>query len=205
MRQRYYKLTDQKMQTHNGFQWKLGEWQEAKGDVNQDLCSNAWLHCYDSPLLAVLHNPIHANIKNPRLFEVEIDGETKNDSGMKRGFRKMRLVKEIDAPKISDVQRIAYGILCAKKVYKAKNWNKWADNWLNNIDRSKKVAAAYVADAAYVAAYADAAYVAAYAAAAYVADTYVADAAYVAAYAAAYATIDLIELAEKAMTVIVFI
>ena len=61
--------------------------------------------------------------------------------------------------------------------------------------------------AAYAAAYAaDAAYAAAYAAdaAAYAADA-AADAAYAAIYAAAYATIDLIELAEKAMTVIVFI
>jgi len=148
MKKKYYKLTDQNMQTYKGFQWTLGEWQEAKGNVNKGLCSNAWLYCYDSPLLAVLHNPIHANIKNPRLFEVEIDGETKNDSGMKRGFRKMRLVKEIDVPKISDIQRIAYGILCAKKAYKNKHWNEWADNWLNNTDRSKKNAAAYAADAA---------------------------------------------------------
>jgi hypothetical protein len=77
----YYKLTDQKLQTFKGFQWKLGEWQEAKGDIKQSLCTDGWLHCYDSALLAVLHNPIHASIKNPRLFEAEVAGKMKNDKG----------------------------------------------------------------------------------------------------------------------------
>ena len=110
-----YKLTDQNMQTYNGFQWELGKWYQATGDINQPLCTNAWLHCYDSPLLAVLHNPIHADIKNPRLFEVETTGESKNDDKLKCGYRMMQLVKELLLPDITSDQKIAYGILCAKK------------------------------------------------------------------------------------------
>jgi hypothetical protein len=140
---KYYKLTDQKMQTHNGFQWVLGEWQEAKGDESQDLCSDGWLHCYSSPLLAVLHNPIHANIQNPRLFEIEVSGATKDDNGIKQGFRKMRLIKEMPKPEITTEQRVKYAILCAKDIYEDEDFNKWADNWLSG--RSRSVGAAEAA------------------------------------------------------------
>lgn len=152
---KYYKLTNQKMQTYAGFRWILNEWQEAKGDVSKGLCSDAWLHCYDSLLLAVLHNPIHVDIKNPRLFEVEVSGEMKNDRGLKRGFRRMRIIKEIPLPKITKIQKQAYGILCAKKVYKNNSWNTWADGWLSGKDRGVAVAAE-AADAAVHAAYATA-------------------------------------------------
>ena len=208
----YYKLTDQNLKTYNGFQWVMGEWQKAIGDISQGLCSNAWLHCYDSPLLAILHNPIYGNIKNPRLFEVEVDGKMKDGKGIKRGFRRMRLLKEIPLPTITTTQRRAYGILCAREVYKKKMWNEWADNWLNGknrYDNAAAYAAAYayadVADIDNAAAYADvadidnaAAYAAAYAA--YTADVAadVAAAAYAAytadvaaAYAAAYAAADV--------------
>ena len=58
-----YKLTDEKMQTYNGFQWVLGETHETNGEGN--LCGPGWLHAYTDPLLAILLNPIHANISNP--------------------------------------------------------------------------------------------------------------------------------------------
>ena len=173
-----YKLTDQKMQTYQGFQWNLGEWQEARGSSEKGLCSDGWLHCYDSPLLAVLHNPIHADISNPRLFEVEVDGDCKNDNGIKCGYKKMRLVREISIPTITTEQKIKYAILCVKQVCFEKEWNIWADNWLSNVDRTS--------DAAYAAAHV----------------SHAADAADAAAYAAvAYAgkKINLVELAEESM------
>ena len=70
---------------------------------------------------------------------------------------------------------VEFAILCAKRVYKDKVWNKWADDWLSGVNRSNKAA--------------NAAYAAAYAAANAAANT-AANAAYAAAnaaYAAAYA------------------
>jgi len=55
-----YKLTDQDMQTWKGFQWELNKWYETSGEG--PLCSEGWLHGYEDPLLAMLHNHIHANI-----------------------------------------------------------------------------------------------------------------------------------------------
>ena len=155
-----YKLTSQKLQTHNGFQWKTG-------------------HCYDSPLIAVFHNPIHENIKNPRLFEVECSGEAKNDKGLKCGYTKMRIIKEIPLPDIKTEQIIKYGILCAIEVYKGATFIKWSKNWLSGRDRT-----AHAAEAAHIAVYAAAADEATHAA---VHEVYAADAAVYAVYAAAYA------------------
>ena len=216
---RVYKLTDENMQTYGHYQWKIGEWKSTSGEG--ELCSSGWLHCYSSPLLAVLLSPAHANFINPRLFIAETIGRGKHDHGLKSGYKKMRLIKEIELPEITRTQRIAFGILCAKEVYKDATWNKWADNWLNGTDRSA-YAATYARADAYAAradayAYADAraaradAYADAYAAyaaysaadAAY-ADAYsAADAAYSAADAAAAAAnavhIDLRKIAQEAV------
>ena len=55
-----YKLTDQNHQTRNNTKWGAGVTHTASGQG--DLCTAGWLHAYTSPLLAVLLNPIHANI-----------------------------------------------------------------------------------------------------------------------------------------------
>jgi hypothetical protein len=185
-----YKLTDRKLRTHKKFQWEVGKWVLAEGNSKQKLCTNGWLHCYDSPLLAILHNPIHTSIKNPRLWKVEVGGECKNDRGLKCGYQKMRLVKEIPVPEISLTQKIAYGILCAKRVYNDSKFLVWADNWLSGKDRSS-----HAADASCAAA--EAAIAAAYAAA---------DAARATAYAAANTTAradkttNFVKLAKQAMS-----
>ena len=174
-----YKLTNQNLQTYNGFQWEIGKKVTTSGEGN--LCSDGWLHFYHTPELAVLLNPIHANIGSPRLFEVEVGETCLDDKGLKGGTTEMTLIKELELPVISLTQKIAFGILCAKEIYKDQKWNEWADNWLTGKDRTRKSAAdaaAYAATAAYAAA-AAAAYAAA--AAAYAA----ADAAYAAADAAA--------------------
>jgi hypothetical protein len=211
----YCKLTNQNLQTYDGFQWELGKWYRIP-DENRggELCSKSWFHCYNHPLVAILLNPAHADIKNPKLFRVRVKGAKKSDNGLKYGFTMMKLVEEIPIPDIGPTQRTAFGILCAKQVYKNKDWNRWADNWLNGKDRTADaanaadaaaraayadaVAAAYAAYAARTAAYADAV-AAAYAA---YADAVAAYAATYAAYAATYAAdadINLIKLAKQAM------
>jgi hypothetical protein len=133
-----YKLTTQNLTTYCGCQWTLNEWKETSGDG--ELCSSGWLHCYTNPLLAILLNPIHGYIENPRLFEIEVDGKFLTDNGLKEGWTRMRLVKELEISEISDVQRIAFAILCAKKICKEENWNGWANKWLNGEDRTRNSA-----------------------------------------------------------------
>jgi len=133
-----YKLTDLKMRTCNGFQWELGKWYETTGEG--ELCSPSWLHFYSDPLVGMFLNPVHAGIENPRLFRAEVEGKFLDDNGTRCGYSRARLVEELTVPQISLVQRVRFAILCAKKVYKEKEWNEWADNWLSGKDRTKESA-----------------------------------------------------------------
>ena len=145
-----YKLT-----TQNNFTMKKTLWGEnvshsvsGKGE----LCSAAgWLHAYSHPLLAVLLNPIHANIKNPKLWEAYGSGLKKSDHGLKLGFTKLTTKKEIALPVITDTQKIAFAILCALEVCKEPRFVTWANNWLSGKDRTADAAAYAAYDAAYAA------------------------------------------------------
>lgn len=147
----YYKLTTQSLTTYNETQWVVGEWKQTNG-VGK-LCGAGWLRGYHSPELAVLLNPIHDNIDTPRLFQVEVEGEVRDDKGLKMGATKMRLVEELTLPVYTITQRVAFGILCAKEVIDSVIWNRWADAWLDGSDRSLESAEA-AADAAARAAWA---------------------------------------------------
>jgi len=126
------------MQTHNGFQWELGKWYETSG--KGELCTEGWLHCYRNKDMAVLINPAHADIKNPRLFVGEGKGKVKNDGYLKSGFSEMRLTKEIKLPEWTLTQKIAFAILCALEVCHEEPFARWAKNWLNGKDRTQKSA-----------------------------------------------------------------
>jgi len=139
---RVFKLTDSEMKTYDGFQWELNKTFKTSGDG--ELCGPGFLHSYEHPLLAILHNPIHGyfDLNTARLFEAEADGKIKKDGQMKMGSSELTLIKEIEIPKITLEQRVAYAILCAKEVCKDEDWNFWADNWLSGKDRSEKTAKA---------------------------------------------------------------
>ncbi len=130
-----YKLTDENMRTYGGFQWQLGVREKSSGEG--PLCTSGWFHCYDDPILAVLLNPIHANISKPRLFEAEVGGKHKDDRGLKCGFSEMTLLRKIDTPQVSIEQVVKFGILCTKEVYSDEQWNMWADKWLSGEDISR--------------------------------------------------------------------
>src|SRR3990170_203757 len=197
----HYKLTDENMRTHSACQWTLGEWKETSGDG--ELCGAGWLHCYKTPELAILLNPIHADFRTPRLFRAEGDGGIKRDGQLKLGRSRLRLVSEMPLPIFTTEQRIAFGILCAGIVYKDENWNEWAWSWILGVDRSDAAAQAAAAEgaaarAAAAWAAAAAAWAAAAAAAAWAADAAATAAAW-AADAAAGQPLDLAEIARVAL------
>ena len=217
-----YKLTDENDQTRNGTQW--GENVTHEADGLGDLCGPGWLHYYDDPLLAVLHNPIHGNFddKTMHLWEIEAEGAIKKEGQMKSGCTKMTTTQRINIPTITNKQRIKYSILCALQVRQEKMFVEWANKWLSGEDQSEESAeeASVAAEAARAAAEAaraaaaeeEAAWAAAEAArvardarAAWSAAEAARDAraATVAAWAAEAATeaadLDLVELAHQAM------
>ena len=175
------------MTSHNNTKWEVNKTiTVTKKGI--EMCTAQVLHGYNHPLLAVLFNPIHSNIYNPRLFEIDVDTIVNTD-GLKYASKQQTLIKEITIPEINLEQRIEFAIRVAKLVCKDTDWNMWADNWLNNIDRTiksaKAAADAAFADAAYDAAAANAAYAAANADA----YAYAASAAYAAANTADAASV----------------
>ena len=161
---KYYKLLTQDLKSHNNTQWQIGVPITIQKE-GVKMCTDQVLHCYNHPLLAVLFNPIHAKIQNPKLFEISVD-QIVNTDGLKFATKSQTLIEEISLPQINTEQRIEFAIKVAKLVCEDSKWNTWADSWLDGSDRSKESAwAAYTAAAlaAYYAAYA--AYDASYAAA----------------------------------------
>ncbi|MDD4242899.1 MAG: hypothetical protein PHG08_01170, partial [Bacilli bacterium] len=210
-----YKLTDQNLQTYNGFQWELGV-AAPELPAGGDLCSSSYYHAYTSPLLAVFLNSIHADIENPKMFEAEGFGELADDHGLKVGYKSMVLVKELELPAVTLTNRIAFGILCSLEVYKEPAFVTWAENWLNGTDRTieaawaaaraawaaARAARAWAARAARAAAWAAERAAASWAAAEAAAEARAAArAAAAAARAAAAEKFNLIELAKKAMKI----
>jgi hypothetical protein len=191
---KYCKLLTQNLTSRQDTKWEIGV-PITVTEAGNEMCSNQVLHCYNHPMLAVIFNPIHADIRNPKLFEIEVD-KIVNTDGLKFASKSQTLIKEISLPEIAIEQKVEFAIRIAKLVCKDELWNAWADDWLAGKDRFNKVlalatrdagraagraaadaaadAAAYTANAADAADAADAANAAAYAANA-------------AAYAAAYA------------------
>ena len=187
---KYYKLLTQDLKSHNT-QWQIGVPITIQKEGNE-MCTNQVLHCYNHPLLAVLFNPIHAKIQNPKLFEISVD-QIVNTDGLKFASKSQTLIEEISLPQINTEQRIEFAIKVAKLVCEDSKWNTWADSWLDGSDRSKESAWAAYADAADAARAANAAWAAAYADAA--------DAAR-AANAASYTAADKNEFNQKMIDII---
>lgn len=140
-----YKLTNGDGQTRGGTQWGPGMSHSGTGEGG--LCGPGWIHAYESPLIAVLMNPIHADFKNPRLWEAE--GEIAiRDGQLKCGCATLTTIREIPLPEITTEMWIRFAILCTKEASTAavgeawKAWNAWADKWLSGEDRSAAAAAA---------------------------------------------------------------
>jgi hypothetical protein len=132
-----YKLTDQNCQTYNGCQWgaEITHMADGKGPM----CSEHWIHAYESPYHAELFNCIHDDIKNPILWRA--CGEIGISDGLKVGCKQLRTIERVPLPEVTTEQIIKFAIHCAKQqVCNGKAWNKWADNWLSGEDRSQRAA-----------------------------------------------------------------
>ena len=129
-----YKLTNKDMQTHNGFQFVLNK-ENVIDRPGNALCTDQVFHYYDSPELAVLFNPIHANYQPARLFMIECDSVAHD--GLKGGSKKQKFIKELPLIEFGEKQRVTFAILVALDSYPKwiqfdinKSWKQWADKYL---------------------------------------------------------------------------
>ena len=127
------KLTPQDWTTYGGCKWVPGVTNTAPGDG--PLCSKAWAHGYENPLVAVFMNPIHANIADPVLWECE--GEIGIREGQLRcGCTSLTTLRIIPTPIMTIEQRVRGAIACSLVRYREASYVIWARGWLDGTDRS---------------------------------------------------------------------
>ena len=125
-----YKLTDQDGYTRRNYDnaclW--GENVSHSGTGEGDLCGPGYVHAYTHPLLAVLLNPIHANVPTPRLWEAE-GAIAKSDRGLKVGCVTLTTIREMPLPIISTEQRVRFA--APQPVRPGKAWDRRGIHTLN--------------------------------------------------------------------------
>lgn len=131
-----YKLTRANNQTLHYTKWGENVTHSATG-TGKGLCSTSWIHFYTDPILAVLMNRLHADFISPNLWECETSGEHLFEP-LKAGCKTLTTIRQIPLPNITRNQKIAFCLLCAKVVCRYSEWHEWANNWLNNVDRTTK-------------------------------------------------------------------
>lgn len=132
-----YKLVNQSWTTHHSsMKWEIGK-RNVIEIPGKRLCSPEVIHAYTHPLLAVFLNPIHANIEDPILLEVESFSIVADDNGLKVGVKDMLPIRVMGLPVVTIEQRVSFGILCALRVCNDKDFVLWASKWLSGEDRSK--------------------------------------------------------------------
>jgi len=90
----------------------------------------------DSPLVAIMLNPWHAQIDQQKMLEIEFSqiDVVKNDP------RVNMLVRETELPSVTTDQKIVFGLMVIQEVYQNTVFNKWADGWISGSDRSAESA-----------------------------------------------------------------
>lgn len=132
----YIKLVDDNLQSRNGYQWTISKRHRATGERGRGLCSDEYLHVYESGPVAALMAPAH-DIEGYRRALV-VEGVMADNDGTKVGLRQATALREIDRPTLTQEQRVAIAVVCAFRAYRNKNkqWLGWARRWLSGRDRS---------------------------------------------------------------------
>src|SRR5574337_663569 len=121
-----YKLVSQTYTTQNDTLWRdaHGKWLTVSAfGVGSALCTDGVIHFYDHPVLAVLLNPLHADIKNPRLLKIKTSRPVTHD-GLKGGCKSARAIAELTVPSITITQRVEFAIRVALSVYNETSFSK---------------------------------------------------------------------------------
>jgi len=154
-----YKLTDRDGYTRRGkkgeSKWGEGVTYEAVGG-GAELCTKDVIHYCDDLALALFMNPVHADLKDPLVWEAEIRESCASD-GLKGGAKRLTTLRIVEAPTPTTEQRVGFGILCSLELPQSGSYVKWANCWLDGSNRSRGVAAAAARAAARAARAAEAA------------------------------------------------
>ncbi|MFQ5878775.1 MAG: hypothetical protein ACE5IZ_01170 [Dehalococcoidia bacterium] len=135
------KLTDDQDQTHDGMQWGPGVRHEAESGEGP-LCSKYWIHAYKDKYVAVLMNPIQGGFLKPHGWSAKGEEPIERAYDGKVGVKALTTLHRIALPRFTLNQHVAFGIFCALELPQRQKFKKWAEDWLDNVDRSETAALA---------------------------------------------------------------
>ena len=133
----YCKWLGQNMETWEDPKWEVGVPKELPVRNNLKLYEQGLFHYSPHPLIATLSVDFDDNYK--KLYEVLPEGMIVEGNNI-CGSTKLTLVKELEIPKVTLIQKIAFRIMCAKEIYKEPTFVEWANKWLSGENRSEKLA-----------------------------------------------------------------
>lgn len=124
---RKYLLVDLKGRSRRGMLIEVDRASVNRRLGGEIVSRNIW-ECADSPLLAVMINPLHAEFVRPRLFELRGDFDDKKIN--------LQRVREVAVPEVSPEQKLVFAMYCIRSLAPEHIFAAWSERWLANIDRS---------------------------------------------------------------------
>lgn len=128
------------LETYGGTVWGDGVTHAAAGDPAQDLCTDGYIHAYESDVIANFMNPIHLGFEDGAYRIWQATGTVSKSQELKKGCLSLTTDFQISVIAPTDINRIAFAILCSKQIYESENWSIWTLGWLSGLDRSAETA-----------------------------------------------------------------
>jgi hypothetical protein len=130
-----YLLTDAENHTWRGSTIYPGRSVYSMNTQNNIVATNA-SEIGESPLVAIMLNPWHAEVENQKMLELEFS----MISMVKHDPRINLLIRETQTPSVTTDQKIVFALMVIQDVYKNEVFNNWSDNWISGNDRSPESA-----------------------------------------------------------------
>jgi class 3 adenylate cyclase len=135
-----YKLTDQFNGTPDGRAWGENVVNMAPGTGDPGGDGDGWIRCYSSPKLAALLNAVNERIRQPRLWEAQVNDALSDAEGAVVSCRRVTTTRQVPLPRLTAQDYARFAVLCAREAYVsglfASEFEAWSKVWLAGQDRS---------------------------------------------------------------------
>ena len=134
----YWLLADGLEQTRDGRRWGPDVTNEAPGVGAYE--GDGWIHCYRTPLLAIMATPIHGLTRGANLWEVRINHELEDEWGLEIPCTSVTSVRKAPMPAVNTEEYVRFALLCALETHRgsfnAGAYADWAEKRLDGLERT---------------------------------------------------------------------
>lgn len=141
MEKKYCKFVTEDMRTMYNTKWKINVRNKLGKRKNYKLGNNGLFHYVSDPLIAAFTKDGIVPGWYTKLYEVKPEGDIVEGPSI-CGSTELTLIKELEIPQVTELQRSAFAILAASEVNDGYDVRvvEWAEKWLSGEDRSRESA-----------------------------------------------------------------